>query len=317
MLFRSTPSLRGIVVAPGARTVIRLSQEAPKLTAAVWHVNVRAGRVVAAVFDSEMAGYVPRGADWIPAAADPATRQLIPGIIPGPGDRQLVIHAPGTTDATVQVRLITRSGAYVPSALSQVDVPAGGVVAVDLSKATDGQAVTLDLRSDQPIVAGVRQWHPGIDATADATEEESYAAAAVPFQDVAAASGLPAQRSTGETLWLTSAALTNPDDTAIAKDDSVSATITLLPDNGAATVLKTVQVPANRVVEVYLQRPANSTWFTAIVQASGGSLVAAHRVVVRNSAGSLISGFPWRPLRTTVKVPSARVDAGISLPNPG
>ena len=45
----STPRLRGIVVEPRSRVVVRLSREAPRLPAATWRVTVRQGRVMAAI----------------------------------------------------------------------------------------------------------------------------------------------------------------------------------------------------------------------------------------------------------------------------
>ncbi|MEK9810596.1 MAG: DUF5719 family protein, partial [Candidatus Nanopelagicales bacterium] len=147
----TTPRLRGIVVEPRSRVVVRLNREAPRVPYVTWHVQVRAGRIVAALSDKEADGSFPRGADWIPASAEPSTRVLVPGVIPGKGGRQLLIHAPGDLDAQVQVRLVTEGGSYVPSALAEVAVPAGTVVQVDLDQAAEGQAVTVDLASDEPI----------------------------------------------------------------------------------------------------------------------------------------------------------------------
>lgn len=326
----TTPSLRGVVVEARGRVVVSLTRIAPRLPAVAWHVVARSGRVVAAVSDIEIEGFVPRGADWIPPSADPATRVLIPGVIPGEGGRQLLVYAPGDIDATVKVRLITEGGAYVPAALSEVDVAAGTVTAVDLDGALEGQAATVDLASDVPIVAGIRQRHPAIDARTGALEETSFTTGAVAITDVAAAAGLPAEKITAVTLWITapgalqeikahSDGMAMGDDTSVAVDDSeVTATITVLPfatDSAMAPPAPiTVTIPRDRLVTVEIPRPRGADWYTAVVQPQGGAVVVAHRSVRRNPDGSLVTGYPWRPLRTTVQVPLAYAAAADLLP---
>ncbi|TEX50706.1 MAG: hypothetical protein B7C55_09410 [Actinomycetales bacterium mxb001] len=325
----TTPSLRGIVVEPRSRVAVRLTRVAPRLPAVVWHVVARSGRVVAAVSDVEIEGFVPRGADWIPPSADPATRVLIPGVIPGEGGRQLLVHAPGDIDATVKVRLITEGGSYVPAALSEVDVPAGTVTAVDLDGALEGQAATVDLVSDVPIVAGIRQRHPGIDARQGFLEETSFTAGAVAISDVAAAAALPAEKITTVTIWITapgalqeivphSDGMTMDEPAEVVDDSPVTATITLLPFSPEGSVAPpdpiVVTVPRDRLVAVEVPRPAGAVWFTAVVRPVDGVIVVAHRSLRRNPDGALITGYPWRPLRTTVQVPRAYQDAADLLP---
>lgn len=348
----STPRLRGIVVEPRSRVVVRLSREAPRLPGVTWRVTVRQGRVMAAVSDRESDGFVPRGADWIPASVDPATRVLIPGVIGGPGGRQLLVHAPGDLSATVRVRLITASGSFVPVATPEIEVPGGSVVSVDLDSALQGEDATVDLQSDQPIVAGVRQRHPGVDASAGSLEELSYTAGAALISGDAAVTGLPAERSTAVTVWITA-----PDDiitierapdsdmaemdasgdptpadastepTAApsgdpATDDSAapSAQVSLRilaasPDGEPLPEIDdiVVSVPRGRLVAVDIPRPEGSAWFTVVASVSDGEVVIAHRALRRNKDGSLVTGYPWRPLRTTVVVPRAVPDPGLAI----
>ncbi|MFM9133903.1 MAG: DUF5719 family protein [bacterium] len=353
-----TPALRGLVLEANARTVVRLTREAPRLPAAAWHVSVRSGRVVAAVQDTEIEGYIPRGDDWIPPAADPSTRVLVPGIMPGRSDRQLIVLAPGEADATVRVRLVTEGGSYVPTALSQIDVPAGTVVTASLTEALDGQPATLELSSDEPIVAGVRQRHSGVGATDFALDEVSFTAGAVPLSTVAAVTGLPTAAGAGVTLWITApgepllapgtaapmpSGMAGEDDTAGpsamtmtpsaddtgggAADDTaapaggaagsrtpVRVTVQVLPEGGTPLEPIAVEVLPGRLVEVRIPRPRGAEWFTAVVRPEGGEVLIAHRVAVRDPSGALVSGFPWRPLRTTVGVLPAGEDIGIAVP---
>jgi hypothetical protein len=363
----STPRLRGIVVEPRSRVIVRLSREAPRLPAAAWRVTVRQGRVMAAVSDRESDGFVPRGADWIPASVDPATRVLIPGVIGGPGGRQLLVHAPGDLSATVRVRLITASGSFVPAATPEIEVPGGSVVAVDLDSALQGDDATVDLQSDQPIVAGVRQRHPGVDAGAGSLEELSFtagaaligASAATTSSTVATAAvtGLPAERSTGVTVWLTApddiitierapdSAMEDMDSQAMSESSEAPAepSATAAPSGEAtaddsaslpvevtlrifavtaegkplpATDDIVVSVPRGRLIAVDIPRPEGAAWFSAVATVSAGEVVIAHRAVRRNRDGSLVTGYPWRPLRTTVIVPRATPAPELAITGP-
>lgn len=352
----STPRLRGIVVEPRSRVVVRLSREAPRLPAATWRVTVRQGRVMAAVSDRESDGFVPRGADWIPASVDPATRVLIPGVAGGPGGRQLLIHAPGDLSATVRVRLITAAGSFVPAATPEIEVPGGSVVTVDLDSALQGDDATVDLQSDLPIVAGVRQRHPGVDASAGSLEDLSFSAGAALISDIAAVTGLPAERSTGVTVWLTapddvitieripegdmadmadmestaesasptatSAEATTPPSAPASGDDTQAApaevTLRILAvspegDPLPATEDIPVTVPRGRLVAIDIPRPEGAAWFTAVATVTGGEVVIAHSALRRNKDGSLVTGYPWRPLRTTVVVPRAVPAPGLAI----
>lgn len=350
----STPRLRGIVVEPRSRVVVRLSREAPRLPGATWRVTVRQGRVMAAVSDRESDGFVPRGADWIPASVDPSTRVLIPGVAGGPGGRQLLIHAPGDLAATVRVRLITAAGSFVPAATPEIEVPGGSVVSVDLDSALQGDDATVDLQSDLPIVAGVRQRHPGVDASAGSLEDISFSAGAALISDSAAVTGLPAERSTGVTVWLTApddvitiermpdgdAAdmadmdTASPDASATpeaetgapvdpaAGDDTAPApaevTLRILPVSADGEPLPspddiTVSVPRGRLVAVEIPRPEGAVWFTAVATVTGGEVAIAHSAVRRNKDGSLVTGYPWRALRTTVVVPRAVPAPGLAI----
>jgi hypothetical protein len=345
----SAPRLRGLVVEPRSRVVVRLSREAPRLPAAAWQVTVRQGRVMAALSDKEEDGFVPRGADWIPASVDPATRVLIPGVIGGDGGRQLLVHAPGDLTATVRVRLITAQGSFVPAATPEVEVPGGAVVAIDLDSSLQGDDATVDLQSDLPIVAGVRQRHPAVNARAGSLEETSFTTGAALISSMAAATGLPAERSTGVTVWITvpddiieieSAPLIDGDVTGGDMTDMASASASATPaaDDSATqapvpqvavalTVLGitpegvplpasepiTVTVPRGRLVAVDIPRPEGASWFTAVATVAGGEVVIAHRAVRRNKDGSLVTGYPWRPLRSAVIVPRAMPDPRLAV----
>lgn len=316
----STPSLRGLIVPAESRATIRLSRVAPRVPSVAWRVQVRTGRVTASVLDIDAEGFVPRGLDWIPPSAEPATRVYVPGILPGDGRRRLIVHAPGDLDALVQLRVISPDGAYTPIDLPEVEVLAGSVSVLDLTPALQGSAGTLELTSDQPIVASVRSRHEGVDASSNQIREDiSFATGATSISTLAAATGLPAVRGTGVTLWLTAPApQTTPGGegaSAGGDDPGITATIRVLPfgDGSVEPAPIVVDVPYDRAVPVTIDRPENAVWFTATVSPSAGRIYVAQSSLRRGSRGSLMSSYPLSELRTTVSIPSAGRDQGLSV----
>ena len=117
------------------------------------HVHASSGAVTAAVIHRRASGLQPDGADFLPATAAPARSAVVPGFAPGPGQRRLVLANPGAVAATVNLRLVTRSGSFAPVGHNQVVVKAGRTRVVTLDKAFDGTTGAVELASDQPIVA--------------------------------------------------------------------------------------------------------------------------------------------------------------------
>lgn len=315
----STPSVRGLVVPAESRVAVNLFRIAPGLPAAVWQVQVRTGRVVAAVSDLDSEGMVQMGIDWVPPSVEPANRVIIPGVLGGPGGRQLIIHAPGEVDAEVQVRLLTPDGAFLPTEGADVEVVAGAVTSVNLASALGGSAATIEVTSDQPIVAGVRQRHAGVEATVQDTRTDvSYATGAQRISALGAAANLPAVRGTLANLWIT---LPRPEgsaeDSQVPTDDTgTTVTVRIFPfgvDVGAPLSI-VVEVPYDRAVAVPLDRPLNATWITVTVEPGEVPVYVSQTSLRRGQRGSLISGYPLTPMRTSVSIPSARQSLPLSLP---
>ena len=329
----SAPSVRGIVVPAASRTVIALAEIAPRESFVTWQVTVRAGRVVAGVYDAAAEGFVPEGVEWIPASTDPSTRVIVPGVSGGDGPRQLLLHAPGEVDTEVAVRILAKDGAFTPADLTSIEVPAGTVVAVDLAAVLEGIPATLDLRSDVPIVAGVRQTFPGIAADIEPLDEVSFAAGAPRIASITAATALPAARGTAVRIWIAApgrgvapaaGAEVLPDygaDTGAAasstEDSSVLVRIRILPfpaTAGAPPEPIEVEVPRDRTVVVDIPRPDGATWYTAVVEPQGAPIYVAHLATYRGQRGILFTGFPWVPLRTTVSVPTVTERLDVAEP---
>ena len=121
-------------------------------------------------------------------------------------------------------------------------------------------------------------------------------------------SGLPIRRATTEHVGITA-----PTDAAVVD-------ITMLGFAGQGvrsepTAPKRVRVGPEQVAWVELDPPAGAEWFTAVVTPAAGSgpVLVAHRVREVSAFGDLVTGYPWPPLRVTVRVPTAQEDLGLTV----
>lgn len=296
------PAGRGLVVPPQSRINVRLDVLVPGETATAIRVLARTGRVGASVNDIQRAGLDAVGTDWIPPAASPATRVYLPGVLPQGGARVLSLVSPTENEAVVRIRLITPQGTFAPADRAEVRVAPESVVTIDMSPVIEGAPATLELTADEPIVAGMRQFFGGRRVQNDT----SFTAGAQPFLAPSAVSGLPVRAATDVRLAIT------------APTTDVAADIALLPypgDGSPPTSVRAVRVEAGQVRFIRLEPPSGADWFTAVVTPVEGSgpMLLAHRVRERSRFGDLLTGYPWRPLRTEVAIPFAREDVGITV----
>ncbi|MBX6386100.1 MAG: hypothetical protein IRZ07_24530, partial [Microbispora sp.] len=143
----------GVVVKPGQHRVIRLRDLAPSPLIMALQVSTSSGRVAAAVKAVLGEG---KGVDWLPVAAPPATRVVIPGNPGIAGQRELYVAAPGDRDTVVKIRAVLGDGFYALRNKETIEVPAGSTASLDLSTGIGGQPAALVLESDVPIVAGLK-----------------------------------------------------------------------------------------------------------------------------------------------------------------
>lgn len=298
------PAGRGLVVKGEDRLVVRLDVLAPGVTATAVHVLARTGRIGASIDDEQRTGLSTVGTDWIPQAALPATRVYVPGIVNGAGARVLSIGAPGEDDAIVDIRVIAPDGTFAPAERSRVEVSADSVVTLDMAPVLDKRPATLELTSNVPIVAGMRQFFGG----RNVQDETSFSAGAQPFAGPSAASGLPVRAATDVRLLIT------------APEEDAQVDVVLLPYRGGKdaaqpTEPRRIKIAAGTVRYIRLAPPAGIDWYTAVVTPVEGSgrILVAHRVRERSRFGDLVTGYPWRPLRTEVAVPTAVQDPAIAV----
>lgn len=299
------PAGRGLVVQPRSRLIVSLDVLVPGESSTALHVIARTGRVGATVDDDQMTGLRSVGTDWLPPAAMPATTVYVPGVLPGGGARVLSVVAPGENDATVRIRVLTADGAFAPADRDTMRVPAGTVASMDLSTVVEGQPATVEITSDVPVAAGMRQF---ITAKRKPQRDTTFSAGSEPFTGPAAVSGLPIRRATTVHVGITA-----PTDAAVVD-------ITMLGYAGQGvrsepTAPKRVRVGPEQVAWVELDPPAGAEWFTAVVTPAAGSgpVLVAHRVREVSAFGDLVTGYPWPPLRVTVRVPTAQEDLGLTV----
>ena len=304
-----TPTTRGLVVPGQDRLIVRLDEVAPGVNGTAFHVIARSGRIGASVDDEQRVGLDAVGTDWIPAAAEPATTVYVPGILAGDGPRVLSVVSTTDNDAIVSVRVLAQDGSYQPFERGSIIVPARAVTTLDMTPALpatpDGVLpATLELTSDQPIVAGMRQFFGG----SGEQNEAAFTAGAQPFTGPAAVTGLPVRPATDVRLQIA------------APVGAVEVDVTMLPFRGGTQVSEPtkpvrVSVPAGEVRVITFEPPSDIDWFTGVITpvAGSGPVLAAHRIRERSRFGDLITGYPWKPLRVRVQVPQAVPDEAVAV----
>ena len=297
------PGGRGLVVNPKQRMYVRLDALAPGVPSTAIHVIARTGRIGASVDDDQMSGLHSVGTEWVPRAVPPAKKVYVPGVFPGKGVRVLAIAAPGDADAQVSIRVMTKDGTFQPAERDHFTVPNDSVISLDMSSVTQGQPATLELISDTPIVAGMRQFY----GSKRVQNDTAYAAGAQVLNSTSAESGMPVQGATRVRLALT------------APKGDAKVQISLLPYLGKDVVSSPVQVQDVTIsagsvkwLPITLQRKA--AWFTIVVTPLNDQpYLVAHQVLERSRYGDLVTGYPWQALHTEVKVPTAHEDPGLPV----
>ena len=293
------PGGRGVVVPAKAQVRLELARLAPGVAAFAVHVQVRAGRVSAAVNDREADGLTAEGTDWVPVTRSPGRELVVPGVPAGVSKVVLSVLAP-ESDATVGLRILSPDGGFVPAGSESVDAAAGQLVQVDVTAALSKAAGSLVLRSDTPVVAGVRYLLPASDGGGDF----AYAAAAPVLTGPAAVSGLSDAGGLGTSLVIAS----------VGKPSRL--TLTTVPATGGAGTSREVTVPADTTIVAALAPPVAGAVFNVVVTpvGDGGQVYVARVSARRTTTATFVTGYPLAPVRATLVVPQASADLAAALP---
>ena len=121
-------------------------------------ITVRAtqGRVVAAVHDRWVHDLQPAGVEWLSPTSPPDRDVVVAGGLAGKGRRTLIVANPSPLEALVDVELLGLDGPFHPVGLGTLRVPPGTVLRREISTAAEGDAVSVRIRSDQPVTAALR-----------------------------------------------------------------------------------------------------------------------------------------------------------------
>ena len=295
----NAPSARGVQVPARSSVELLLADLAPGESVLALNVAVRVGRLSAALTETDVFGTQPRGTDWIPGALAPSTSMVVPGV---PAVRQgrdatvrLDIAAPGEA-AVVTLQIVTPDGTFAPKGADVVEVPAGGVQSVDLTKAMRDQPGAVIVTSDVPVTAGARVFLKAPDFYGDAL----YLAASPALEAPAV---VPDNRITSD----------------------LATRLILSAPGDAATVKLTVfagdrQVPAGRVElaagsseSVTVDPPQRLRNFGLVVtpEAGSGPVYGVRMLDEQGPRGPLVTSFPLRSARLLATLPQTVPDVAV------
>ncbi|MET9801552.1 DUF5719 family protein [Streptomyces sp. NPDC006368] len=259
------------------------------------HVTTRSGRV-GAVLRAADDGF---GSDWLPASADPAGTQVLPGIPADATSVRLVAYAPGEDDADVKIQLASQTGTIVPAAARELHVKSGMTASLDLKDVTRGEAGSLILSPARrgkatPVVAALR-----VVRGTGAKQEIAFIPATGPVGQRATVAD---NRDKGTTLSLTA-----PGATAEVKVTASAGT-----EAGAPTSKTyTVKGGTTQAVTPPLPSGLKGSYALTVETVSGGPVHAARTLAVPDDGIPMFTVQTLADDRGTVEVPTARQDLSV------
>ncbi|MFJ6658029.1 DUF5719 family protein [Streptomyces sp. NPDC091377] len=265
-----------------------------ELTDLTVHVNVRSGRVGAAV----QALDEKRGGDWLTASADPADSLVMPGIPEDATAVRLIAYSTGGSDADLKLRLASPSGSITPVGNETVHVKAGMTTAVDLGDITKGEPGSLVLTPSGtavPVVAALQVVRGKGD-----DQETAYIPAARSVDTRATAIG-NTEKGTG-------LALTAPSATTEVKVTASAGT----EGGEAASETFTIKSGTTQKIELPVPSGLKGTYALTVEPTGDGGPLYASRTLTTDMDG--VPAFTVQTLpddRGRVSVPEAEQDLSV------
>ncbi|MFI2030077.1 DUF5719 family protein [Streptomyces buecherae] len=289
------PSGESINIPPHSTKPVLLSTLVSKPTINVTlHAAVRSGRIGASVqaVDANI------GSDWLPAAAPPGTRAVLPGIPKDATSVRLVAYATGSGDADLKIQLSGPSGSLTPAGHEKVSVKSRMTSAIDLGDLTKGEPGSLVLTPQgsgtAPFVAALR-----VTRGKGGQQETAFIPASTPIESRGTVAD---NRSKGSTLSLTA-----PDEAATVRVTSSAGS------EGGGPASREVTVKAGTTLALDPPRPdgAKGSYAVTVERLDGGPVYASRLLEVE--AGGMpmftIQGLPDD--RGTVAVPRGNQDLSL------
>jgi hypothetical protein len=178
------PALRGVTVPGGSSATFDLGAIVPRRGDLALEVVTGRGRLSAQVVDRyDELGAGASSQEWLPGQAEPASSNLLLGLVGGTGQRSLVLANPGDDEVRAELQVVAPTATFAPAGVEPVRVPPGGTATVSLddvlADATAQGATGLLVTSTGPLSAGLRQLVGGDLALAAATPTLGATSAAV------------------------------------------------------------------------------------------------------------------------------------------
>lgn len=156
------PELRGLTVPGGSSATFDLAAIVPRRGELALEVVTSRGRLAARVVDRyDELGAGASSQEWLPGQTEPASSDLLLGLVGGDGQRTLVLANPGDDEVRAEVQVVSPTATFAPAGLEPVRVPPGGTATVSLdgvlADATAQGATGLQVTSTGPLSAGLRQ----------------------------------------------------------------------------------------------------------------------------------------------------------------
>ncbi|MEU7041547.1 DUF5719 family protein [Streptomyces varsoviensis] len=290
------PAGEGINIPPRSAVPVLLStltsQPADDL---VLHVAARSGRVGAAVQASDE----KTGGDWLPAAAEPASGAVLPGLPSDATSARLVLFAPGGSDADLKVRLAGKNNAITPTGHETLHVKSGMMTTADLGDITRGEPGSLLLTPESgsgKVVAALRVTRGKGDK-----QETAFIPATTPIEERGTVAD---NRAKGSTLSLV----------APEKDAEVRV-VSSAGSEGGTPVSKNYTVKAGTTLAVDPPQPGGGkgAFGVTVEKVSGGPLYASRMLALPADGVPMFTIQTLPDDRGTVEVPEA--EQRISLMN--
>jgi Family of unknown function (DUF5719) len=273
----------GITVPPHQTVTESLSSLAAGASVAAIEVHTTIGRVAADVSETSAHGGT---ASWLPGAAAPSTRLVIPGVPPSGSTAGLYIVVPGSSNAQVGVLAITAQGQYHPFATQTVDLPADSASYVPLTPL--GGTAALELTANVPVAAAVLVPGSGLGA---------FTAATAPVSEQAVVAGNTTDAGLSATIVLS------------APGGPARVRLRELATTAGATSSQVVTVPAGHTLTVPATLPRTarhgSAFAIVITPLAGSGPLYAARVETQGQ-NTVVSIIPAMSALTTITLPPVR-----------
>jgi hypothetical protein len=287
--------LEAVPIGPRSTVKIPIASAAPDVRSVAVHVHATTGAVTAALFEHRTQSLLSNGSDFIPATNPPALSAVVPGFAPGKGARYLILTAPGSQDATVNLKLVTKSGTFQPSGVNQVVVRGGHSRALSISTQLGLSGGAVMISSDQPVIAN------GISVVPEAGQRPDLMwTAAVPPLTSAAGVGNGHQPDGGHAYLV----LTAPSGAAQVRVQSPSGHT------------QTIAVPAGKSSVTDITNTIKSTavtWPFTVTPAGAAAVYGAVMTVFAGAHGALAATEPLVALPTPIRLPPVREDPTVAV----